>query len=335
MAIDPLLSTIKDPTIFLQIYARQYRTGSLPHQWKAVRAPTVKDALRSIGQAFASVGAPDPRKDAIGKIDFRLTRQLRSYDRSDPPPGRVKPIPFSVVSRIAMVASTSDSDSINAISDMVILAFFFLLRPGEYTANTSDTEPFRLEDVRVRSGGIYLDIENCSFAELDSADFVTLIFTTQKNGVKGEVIGHGRSAHYLCCPVGAVIRRIKHLRTHNAPLNTPLSMFFDSEKSKWRPVLPKDITTTLRQAVTFIGPQSLGFLPKDIEARSLRAGGAMALLCGNVDKEKIQLLGRWRSDAMLRYLHVQAQPFMFKFAELMVNNGDFTLLPNTQVPQLA
>jgi hypothetical protein len=40
----------------------------------------------------------------------------------------------------------------------------------------------------------------------------------------------------------------------------------------------------------------------------------MALLCAKVDTDLIQLLGRWRSDLMLRYLQVQAQPVMQKFA---------------------
>jgi hypothetical protein len=33
----------------------------------------------------------------------------------------------------------------------------------------------------------------------------------------------------------------------------------------------------------------------------------MALLCAHVDTEIIHLVGRWCSDEMLRYLHVQAE----------------------------
>ena len=35
---------------------------------------------------FASMGARDIRKDAVGAIDFRLQRQLRSYGKDDPAP---------------------------------------------------------------------------------------------------------------------------------------------------------------------------------------------------------------------------------------------------------
>jgi hypothetical protein len=92
-----------------------------------------------------------------------------------------------------------------------------------------------------------------------------------------------------------------------------------------------NVTTALRVAVSIQGALG-GFLPKDISASALRAGGAMALLCARVDTDLIQLLGRWRSDVMLRYLHVQAQPVMSNFARLMVQGGQFTLIPGQDVP---
>ena len=57
----------------------------------------------------------------------------------------------------------------------------------------------------------------------------------------------------------------------------------------------------------------------------------MALLCAHVDSDTIRLLGRWQSDAMLRYLTVQAQPVMRDFARRMVQAGNYTLLPNAAV----
>jgi hypothetical protein len=102
--------------------------------------------------------------------------------------------------------------------------------------------------------------------------------------------------------------------------------------NRWRRVTPTDITASLRTAVIALGP-GLGFQPSDISARCLRAAGAMALLCAQVDTDVIRLLGRWRSDEMLRYLHLQAEPVMRNFASLMLSGGSFTLLPNADVPQ--
>jgi hypothetical protein len=99
---------------------------------------------------------------------------------------------------------------------------------------------------------------------------------------------------------------------------------------KWSGVSPANVTA-LRVDVTLQGP-SVGFLPKDISVSALRAGGVLALLCAKVDTDLIQLLGRWRSDVMLRYLHVQAQPVMRNCARLMVQGGHFSLIPGQDVP---
>ena len=61
----------------------------------------------------------------------------------------------------------------------------------------------------------------------------------------------------------------------------------------------------------------------------------MALLCANVNTNIIRLLGRWRSDEMMRYLHLQAEPVMRHFARAMLQGGAFVLLPNADVPVAA
>jgi hypothetical protein len=54
----------------------------------------------------------------------------------------------------------------------------------------------------------------------------------------------------------------------------------------------------------------------------------MALLCARVDMDMIRLLGRWRSDEMLWYLHVQTFPIVAPLARQMFQHGSFTMLPN-------
>ena len=60
----------------------------------------------------------------------------------------------------------------------------------------------------------------------------------------------------------------------------------------------------------------------------------MALLCGKVDFNIIRMLGRWHSDAMMRYLHLQAQPVMKRFAVAMYNDGNYSFLPEETVPSV-
>jgi hypothetical protein len=230
-----------------------------------------------------------------------------------------------------MAQAVLAGDAVNqALADMLCLAFFFLLRPGEYTGTKSDTQPFQLRDVKFFLGNLPLPPATAPPDQLLGASFVTLEFTTQKNGVRGEVIGLGRSGDPQFCPVTAAARRLLHLRTAGAPPTQPLASYVHPTTLRLTRISPAELTSLLRLSTAILGPQ-FGFLPKDISARSLRAAGAMALLCANVDSDRIRLLGRWRSDEMLRYLHVQAEPIMRHFSSQMLAGGNFTLLPNQEV----
>lgn len=331
LRLDPTLQKHEDPVPFLQVFLYRYRTGIIAPSRQQVRSRTVEDALRSVGQAFTSVGSLDPRKDSRGSIDFRLQRQLACYKKQDPPPNRVKPIPVQLLRQVMTTALSAQSAFCQSVADMICLAFFFLLRPGEYTGTKSESTPFRLCDTQLFIGPVRLNLETATDTELLSATFGSLTFTTQKNGVRGEVIGLAHSGDPHFSPTTALARRIIHLRSHQAPLTTPLASYYDATSQLLKPVKPADITSTLRTATDILGPL-LGFLSKDISARSLRASGAMALLCAQVDSDIIRLLGRWRSDEMLRYLHLQAEPIMRDFSSRMLLQGAFTMHPNTEVP---
>ena len=132
VALDPLLVTYKDPVPILNNFARDYQTGNITPNIRGVQSRTVEDAVRSIGQAIAMMGAKDPHMAFTGKIDRRLQIQFRCYSRQDPPPSRVKPIPVQFLRRLACVATASNEQELQAVADMIIITFFFLLRPGEY-----------------------------------------------------------------------------------------------------------------------------------------------------------------------------------------------------------
>jgi hypothetical protein len=234
-----------------------------------------------------------------------------------------------VVHHAANIARAHNTVEALAVINMLCIAFFFLCRPGEYTAPTGQNAPFRLCDVTFYVGLRRVLAITATNADLDSATFVTLTFTTQKNAVRGEVIGLGLSGDPFVCPVLSTASRVRHLLAHNAPSDTPLCTYFHDNKSSY--VTPTDITTTLKASVCALG-SAIGFHHSEVSARSLRASGAMALLCAHVDSDTIRLLGRWRSDEMLRYLTVQAQPIMRDFSARMLQGGQYTLLPNTQVP---
>lgn len=154
---------------------------------------------------------------------------------------------------------------------------------------------------------------------------MTLEITTQKNGVQGELVGLGRTNHPIYCPVQALVTRVRHFRLHHAAMTTPLYSYIDRT---WKQIDTFVLTTHLRIAVMAMGDH-YGITTSEISIRSLRSSGAMALLCSKVDSDTIRLLGRRRSDVMLRYFHVQTFPLVALLAANMLRHDHFTLIPNT------
>ena len=325
---DPTLANIDDPIPLLQLFAQRYRLGEVAPSGHQVRSRTVEGALRAIGQAFSALGFQDPRLTVSGKLDFRLSRQLSAYKKTDPPPHRVKPIPFPIIAHATDLCRTANTPYTNALADMLILGFFFLLRPGEYAATDNpDSTPFRFKDVHLLINARRLNPYTATDGELNQVNFLALEFTNQKNGVRGELIGLGRSGHPRWCPVYAIISRIRHLRAHNAAPQTPIYQYYNHS---WHSVTSTMLTNQLRIAITALGP-TYGIQPLDVSVRSLRASGAMALLSARVDTDVIRLLGRWRSDEMLRYLHVQSFPLVAPLASQMLRQGTYTLIPRIPI----
>jgi hypothetical protein len=58
----------------------------------------------------------------------------------------------------------------------------------------------------------------------------------------------------------------------------------------WQPIQTKTLTKHLQWAVSTLS-QQVGVAPTEISIQSLRASGAMALLCAEVNTDRICLLG--------------------------------------------
>ena len=84
------------------------------------------------------------------------------------------------------MAASSNYQELQAVIDMIIIAFYFLLRPGEYTGTKYDSSPFCLSYVTFIFGRTVFDTATATDNELAAAVFVILVFATQKNGVQGE-----------------------------------------------------------------------------------------------------------------------------------------------------
>ena len=81
-----------------------------------------------------------------------------------------------------------------------------------------------------------------------------------------------------------------------------------------------------------MGPEALGIEPEEVSSCSLCAGSATAMLCAGIDPNVTQLIGRWESNTMLRYLHVSTLAIANNYAKQMFDNGENNFFPTLLTP---
>jgi hypothetical protein len=151
-----------------------------------------------------------------------VARLVEGMRRLDAPAVPQLAIPVSVVKQILATAKLVDTPLALAVGDLSIIAFFFLLRIGEYTrapinprtkkpkTNAKRTVQFHIGDIGFFKKGKILPRKS-KLSILLTADEVTLKITNQKNGTMGQVIHQQATGNVRDCPVQAVARRVHHI----------------------------------------------------------------------------------------------------------------------------
>jgi hypothetical protein len=200
-----------------------------------------------------------------------------------------------------------------AVGDLALIAFYYLLRIGEYTVkgkhnNTKQTVQFKLEDVtffkRTRSGQLRCLPKTAPYQLVLSADSATLKLDNQKNGWKGVCVHQETNGETMYCPIKALGRRVIHLREQGAPPTSFLSTFY--QDGKRYDVIGEDISKALKVAATLLEyPETRGIPIDLIDTHSLRCGGANALALSGYSDTQIQKMGRWRGATFKEYIREQ------------------------------
>ena len=220
------------------------------------------------------------------------------------------------------------------IVDLIIVAFFWLLRPAEYLYSATKegrTQVFRLRDVSVTIDNRTFATTRARLNDVNQASRVTcasLTFTDQKNAVRGETISHTANSDPFFCPCKALGRIVARFNRASASPDTQLHRHYNAFNNRWYDAKSLFVTNALRHAAKSL-TEVTGILPHLLSARSLRPGGATALLCANVTSNLIQLLGRWKLDAMFRYLHAQATTHQMHLSQRMLDFDAYTFAPGT------
>ena len=237
---------------------------------------------------------------------------VEGFRRQDPPSIPQLAVPIAVPNQcIQMTQHSTDMANITT-ADLIIIAFYYLLRVGEYTKpkliqrNGKKVPATRTKQFSVGNVGFFKNnavlARTSALSCLLQADSCTLKITNQKNGRMGDTI-HQRAVPGPLCPIKAVARRVHHILSNNGTTERLLCEYF--EAGEWHSIESKQIIAMVRLAAKTLNLDKAGIDPDLIAAHSLRAGGAMALKLHGESDTTIMKMGRWTSLTFLQYIHSQ------------------------------
>jgi hypothetical protein len=161
----------------------------------------------------------------------------------DDPAKRSYPANITVICELFNVLDTDDpiDGQVNRhVINLTIIAFYWLLRPAEYThsrdANSSRSQAFTfgaacitVKRTPTSEPRMYCATDPSLNDVQESQIFAgSLTFADQKNGVRGEQVAQRANRDPDLCPAKALFRLTQHIRDNRAPPLTPLCAYYDS-----------------------------------------------------------------------------------------------------------
>ena len=287
---------------YLLAFPAQVRTGIYGRAVQ-VGSQTVEKALRHVAQTLLLAGFDDPRRTYGAKeLDLPFQHLLKGYKEQDPAPKPQLALPVATIEHAGAYHQAPHNALTRATADLTTIAFFFLLRVGEYTMPRRNvrtrTEQFRVQDVTFRRNDLVIP-NTAPLDQLALAESVTLYLDNQKNGQRGATIYHTACPTWFC-PFKALARRVSNIMSQGGASTTMLSHVGPGTH-----VVGKHINTLLHRAASKTNLVAQGYDLKRIGSHSLRASGAMALKLQGVDDSLIMKIGRWTGLTFLTYIHAQ------------------------------
>ncbi len=209
------------------------------------------------------------------------------------------------VSTIAAIANNYRWDPHKeAVADLIIIAFFYLLQVGEYTSPSKPQEKQTIAlqdcDVCLWKDGNLLP-HSAGREALLLADSTTICIAHTKNGTKGAVVYHDAIEGPICL-VAALARPIANIQQGSN--KTPICWVYYASGASSQ-VTDQDIGRRVRWGATFDCLLTQGYTLDRISSHSLRAGGAMAMKLSGASDSMIMKVGRWTLLTYLTYIHLQ------------------------------
>jgi hypothetical protein len=163
---------------------------------------------------------------------------------------------------------------------------------------------------------------------------VAITFEFQKKEVCNDAISHQRSGDTIgngeMCPVKAAIETVLRIVEYDLPpeklKDNPIN--FVQFEGRGFTVSSSLILQRIRGAVASLGHEALGFSPDKVGIHSNKSGGAMGMFLSGTPVYTIMLMGRWASDAFMRYIRKQVLSISHGIAAKMLTFEQFYSVPN-------
>ena len=307
-------------------FAMALREGRFSQSHGTLAEGTIRSSVSYVVSTFRENGRPNPTKEEDMELGWILHRLYRAFKNKDPKLAHQKVIPLLVISELWKQQNTESEKS---LAHLTVAAYFFACRSCEYLKVPNDekrcTDILKLRNIRFFKEGQQVHAPS---PHLSHADSVSLTFEIQKNQEKHDTVTHGSTSHEFLCPVrqwASVVNCIWSYPGANA--DTLVSAVWRYERIEQH--TSSELINALRDAVIEVGEDSLGFKANEVGTHSIHAGTAMQMYLGEYPVYTIMLIGRWSSDAFLRYIRKQIEHFSHNVSRRML-----TFMSHRHIPDM-
>jgi len=288
----------------------------------------VQEAITKLGEIFwANMGYNPAHVPGSHTLHPALARQFKGMRNTDPGEKQHKALPVCVyreIYRMAYVNKSESSDLDVATADTLTLTFFFCMRSCKYSEVQGErhTKILCMRNIRFYNERNQ-DITN-KIDELEDAVSVSLTFEFQKKYIRNETIFHQKSGDKLALghmyPVKAAVNIVRRIHSYGLPSekfpDTQINMVRSGSGFFTIPL--STFLQRIRLAVDTLGPEKLGFISQEVGTHSNRSGGTMGMFLAGTPIYTIMLIGRWSSDAFMRYIRKQVLQLSHGISEKML-----------------
>ena len=200
-------------------------------------------------------------------------------------------------------------------------ALFFAMRSCEYTyvGKQRKTRPIEVGDITFMLGTRIIAHDD---PRLHLADCVSINFGDQKSDIRNEEVTQYNNGDPELNPVIHWVETVRRIRSYPG-FDPSWAVFTFFDGNTFSKITPREMIVDIRAAVDCIGPDVLGFTGRQVGTHSVRSSFAMMAYLAREPVYTIMLIGRWSSDAFLRYIEKQIKEFTKGVSKRMLSNETF------------